>query len=202
MLVLYCLLAFIFEPKLTYDSLLALAAGGAIFLLNWARVTYKRNHTFDLQYPEGTYRDPGNMAACAKGAGGKGSTLLRVQVRSPLDIKRLNVRFVKTAKGGNVPQSVITIEDLRDADYDASTMPSKEVYWSTTKEPDGDGGYTRVYVRPMFKAQNEFLWLLVRYHAKQQWEGFISFQGYDNAGNRRYSRRHFIVPEEVDNEEG
>ena len=79
-MVLFSLLGFIFEPKLTYDNLLALAVGGIIFLLNWARLMRKRKRTFDLQYPVGTYKSPEEMSKKNEVGIGEGEILLRIHV--------------------------------------------------------------------------------------------------------------------------
>ena len=169
-------------------------AGAAIFWTlgkRWLRER-SRNRTFSIDFPGDLYPPTGRTGfpKSATFSIGRAQTVyVRVGVNHSLHLDHWNVRFVKTAKGGDVPTDIMMIRTAYDARRQgyAGGRETKDVR-------DGKGGVTvEYYPTPKPVAEGEDFWVGVQFHAHQAWKGYLSFEGYDREGHRRWERAEVTV---------
>jgi hypothetical protein len=150
------------------------------------RKWYVYPRTFALDFPLFPYGDKRDTDAAPSKTIGieRTSVQVRIQVRYAVVIEDFNLRFINS-NGSDVPPSTIKITDICDQTQHGGYF---------CKSDDGHGGWNcGYYARTLHKGKKEYLRYQIEVEANREWDGLLSFMGYDKEGKRAFARQQFHV---------
>ncbi len=160
----------------------------------WAERKLRQRKTFDLRFPDDFPITPGIERPIVKHIPLEQEhiqhVLIEVVVNTPLELKRFDFRFVATKNGCNLNQPLpIEIDS-------GKPIAEKFLHASSLLSAIHNPGYginVSFGARSLRRGESIYFELAVKTH--RLWTGYLSFRGYDDDGNPRFSRRVFsIVP--------
>jgi hypothetical protein len=171
-----------------------LAAAAVLWALGrWRIREWFRQPTFSIDFPLHPSTELTDFPKTMTVTVGDAQTVyIRVWVNQPVLVDHCNVRFVKTKKGGNVPTEVIEIRQGYDAHLAGHTEATGVRQTRSIRDQRG-GVDIEYFPSPKPVAAKQDFWLGVQFSAHRAWEGFLSFEGYDRGGHRRWRRAPFTV---------
>lgn len=152
------------------------------------RKGYAYPRTFTLSFPVFHYGDRRDTtAAGSKTIGlGRSSVQIRIQTQYALPIEDFNLCFVnEDGERSRVSPHIVKIIGVQDQTQHAG-------YFTNSDDHQGgrDCGY---YARTLHKGKKEYLRYLIDVEANREWDGLLSFMGYDKDGTRVFARQRFVV---------
>ncbi|MBI2172142.1 MAG: hypothetical protein HYU30_09040 [Chloroflexi bacterium] len=148
-------------------------------------------HAFGLWYPVTFPPIPDNVRPRYKGVTvGKGEQfkiVVGIELNRRLDIRRWDIRLVQSKQGGNLFEPLpVHLLDM--------AVPMTATSEDTIRHFENTGfGYTVEYDFPRSRRKGESLYLNLYMKACSQWQGYLSFRGYDEDGNEHFAREQFQV---------
>jgi hypothetical protein len=175
-----------------------LAVAGAVIVVR--RWWQHQHRAFKMEFTENKYECATQQYAKAKTLQvGKHSLLLRVRPLEGMEFTRINLRFVQRrrlckwlclkSEWTDAPLSIISIDDLCDREQQREQIKTG---YGLERWPDKVGGFYGQYTPPYPRRQEDSLWLEISVDAKDQWRGYLSFEG-SLDGRRRYARNLVAV---------
>jgi hypothetical protein len=106
-----------------------------------------------------------------------------VRVHHATEIRTFNIRFVETARGGNVAPSTIRVVSVSDT--------HNELMSDQGVEGGCECQWKDHLPRKVFSGKD--LELSIQFVAHAAWSGYISFQGWDADDVKQFARHAFVV---------
>lgn len=181
-----------------------------IALLAWWIKRRQSQNSFSLELPSGTYDDPGPILKSQELSLSVHDVLVRIRVKSKLDIREINFRFFKERKG-NEEANTEDIKILnvweRELEHQQQTGGFlRPIVTTFSSAEDTLGGYDGYYGPPFSKSANSYLWYRVIVGTYKPTMAYLSFQCEGANGYRQSDRKKFeivnIMPSILDTQDG
>ena len=167
-----------------------LVGGTLIGVVFWLYRKWRFHHLFTLGWGNGL----GNISAIHTIPSSTWELRVTIKFHAPVSIEEFDLRFTKDMEHrpppntSNVPTSIIEILGIQDLDHLDPSKP--QFFWV---QDDGAGGRVGRYNPPYTRGKRDNISLRVWVHAKQEWQGYLSFRTLDPDGNRQYDYRSVQV---------